>query len=109
MMPSAQLLLAARTQEELQIEMVRMCIAEAGYDPNSIQPYDGSRPGFAFVCNNNAIPVDVCWRARELAGVGRPKCLRCTMHDRFAEPDGGCEADRRLVPDCGRDESDDVG
>jgi hypothetical protein len=105
---SAELLLAAPTMKDLQVELVRMCIAEAGYDPALIEPYDGPNSGFTFVCVNNAIPSGVCWQARELVGIGDPKCLRCTNRDRR---DRGavrpCRATARLELDCGAPQSDD--
>ncbi len=108
MLSSAELLLTAPTELDLQVELVRMCIAEAGYDPALIQPYDGPSPGFTFVSVNNAIPTEVCWRARELVGAGDPKCLRCTMRDLW---DRGhvrlCRATARLELDCGAPQSDD--
>lgn len=99
MLSSAELLVTAPTEQDLQVELVRMCTAEAGYDPALIEPYDGPRPGSTSVCANYAIPTDVCWRARELVGVGDPKCLRCTNRDRgHVRP---CMATARLELDCG--------
>ena len=102
MLSSAELLVTAPTEQDLQVELVRMCIDEGGYDPALIEPYDGPSPDFTFVCINDAIPIDVCWRARELVGIGDPKCLRCTMRDRR---DRGavrpCRATARLELDCG--------
>jgi hypothetical protein len=96
--------------KDLQVELVRMCIAEAGYDPALIQPYDGQSPGFTFVCVNDAIPTDVCWQARELVGVGDPKCLRCTMRDgRLRSAVRPCRATARLELDCGALQSGDSG
>ncbi len=70
-MRSAEILASAPTERDLLIEMVRMCIAEAGYDPNYIQPVDPAS-GFAFTDISGGIPAVVCWRARELVGIGGP-------------------------------------
>ena len=108
MLSSAEVLLAAPTELDLQVELVRMCVAEAGYDPALIVPYDGPHTGFAFVCVNDAIPAEVCWRARELVGVRDPKCLQCTKRDTWdrdhARP---CRATARLELDCGTPGPDD--
>ena len=77
-MSSLDLLAAARTEQDLQIEMVRMCVAEAGYDPESIQPHEDPASGHTFYCIGSVVPPEVCWKARELVGIGEPKCYRCT-------------------------------
>lgn len=109
-MSSIDLLLEAPDMRTLQVEMVRMCIAEAGYDLGSIQPLTehdvGFHEGFIFFCAGAVVPTDVCWKARELVGIGEAKCLRCTSRDRNAHhvvlP---CRATQRLVLDCGAAES----
>lgn len=108
MLRSAELLVAAPTMKDLQVELVRMCIAEAGYDPSLIEPYDGPSSDYTFVCVNDDIPSEVCWQARELVGVGDPKCLRCTMRDRrVGSSFRPCRATARLELDCGTPQPDD--
>lgn len=81
--------------------MVRMCIAEAGYDPDAIHPYPHPSVGFTFSVDQFAgIPTEVSWMARELAGVGDARCLACSDRDRRAHAPGPCEAERRFVRNC---------
>ncbi len=101
-MSSAAVLAAAVTEQDLQVELVRMCVAEAGYDPAGIQPYPFPGDGYTFVNLDALVPVEVCWRARELVGIGEPKCLTCTERDCLAEVHGVCQAGNRFVLDCGR-------
>ena len=105
-MISIDLLVSARTEQDLLIEMVRMCIAEAGYDPGSIQQIPSGdvrlREGFTFTCLDPRVPHEVCWKARELVGVGEPKCFRCTLADCHPpRPTESCRASERLELDCG--------
>ena len=104
-MRSAQILASAPTERDVLIEMVRMCVAEAGYDPALIEPYDGPLSGFFFVAIDDIIPSEVCWRARELVGLGEPKCLRCTLRDRWRGVIIHCRATARLELDCGAEGS----
>ena len=71
-MISIDLLVSARTEQDLLIEMVRMCIAEAGYDPRSIQQIPSGdvrlREGFTFTCLDPRGPTR---GVLEGAGAGR--------------------------------------
>lgn len=87
------------------LERVRMCVAEAGYDPDLV----GLRG--EVIIFPPTLPVELAWRARELASQAddesAPACLRCSkaMY-RSADRDAlfdACIADRYLVLDCGRD------
>ncbi len=105
-MSSLDMLLAAQDLQAMKVEMVKMCIAEAGYDAGSIRPLttdDASfHEGFTFICVGDVVPADVCWRARELVGIGEPKCFRCTNRDgRIWGVVRPCRATARLVLDCG--------
>lgn len=102
-MSSAAVLAAAATEQDLQVELVRMCIAEAGYDPDLVQPHPQPATGFTFVIIGGLIPAEVCWTARELVGIGEPKCFACTDHDRNGTTLGPCGADRRFVSNCADD------
>ncbi len=99
-MSSAAVLAAAETEQDRQVELVRMCVAEAGYDPELIQPYPDPASEYTFVSVDGLIPPRVCWRARELAGVGQPKCFACTRRDMGDTGFTGCSADRRFVRAC---------
>jgi hypothetical protein len=88
------------------VERVRMCIAEAGYDPKLVRQIVDQKwlleEGFVFLIDERVIPIEVGWRAKEISGVGEPKCFRCADDDRIA----GyivreCAAVRRLEHDCG--------
>lgn len=103
MTTSADLLANVATEQDLQVELVRMCIAEAGYDPQLIQPHPDPSTGYTFTVDHGAVPPRVCWRARELVGVGEPKCFACTRRDRRGTPTGTCTAGRRFVRDCRND------
>ena len=61
-MSSASVLVAAETEQDLQVELVRMCIAEAGYDPGVVQPHPSPATGFTFVIVGGLVPAIVCWR-----------------------------------------------
>jgi hypothetical protein len=82
------------------LERVRMCVAEAGYDPDLVIPTD--LDGFVFEVIGDLLPFDVCWKARELSGVGAPKCRRCTAVDRRTRYPSGCRATDRFEWNCGR-------
>lgn len=87
------------------LERVRMCVAEAGYDPELVQGHDG----LLGWCYFPPLPHDVAWRAKELTGspTKRPGCLTCYLNFIDTPPGSperrGCLADRRLVLDCGRE------
>lgn len=102
-MSSAAVLAAAETEQDLQVELVRMCIAEAGYDPDLVQPHPHPATGFTFVIIGGLVPAEVCWTARELVGIGEPKCFACTDQDRNGTTLGPCGADRRFVSNCADD------
>ena len=78
-----------------------MCLAEAGFDPSLANPPDAE--GYSFAVPHGAVPPEICWRARELAEAGGPKCLRCSLAQRLVLVDDGiaCRASRRHVLDCG--------
>jgi hypothetical protein len=95
---SLQRLLRAGSVLDAQIEMVRMCVAEVGYDPDLIRPLDSD--GFFFIVEGGAIPSAICWRARELVGLGDPKCFRCADRDMWGLV-VRCLATERFTPDCG--------
>ncbi len=78
-----------------------MCLAEAGYDPSLAHPPPSK--GYSFLVPHGAVPPEICWRARELAETGKPKCLRCTLAQRQVLLDDGiaCRATRRHMLDCG--------
>ena len=98
-MSSIDLLAAARTEQDLQVEMVRMCVAEAGYDPSLIRASEVE--GFSFT-SDPSFPPEVCWKARELVGIGEPKCFECTSLDRYAHAVvRRCRSVQRLELDCG--------
>jgi len=83
------------------LERIRMCLAEAGHNPNHVRP---ARPGeWANYYYQLSVPREVAWRARETAGAIGPICHSCYVHmvrqRRVIE--GLCLADRRLVEDCG--------
>lgn len=99
-MNSAAVLAAAETEQDLQVELVRMCVAEAGYDPGLVQPHPSPATGFTFVIVGGRVPADVCWRARELVGIGKPKCFACTDRDRMGTTISSCGADRRFAWGC---------
>jgi hypothetical protein len=105
MRSSVEILATAPTELDRQVELIRMCVAEAGYDPALIEPYDGPLSGFFFVAIDDVIPSEVCWRARELVGLGDPKCLRCTLRDRWQGVIVHCRATARLQLDCGAEEA----
>lgn len=86
------------------LERVKMCIAEAGYDPALAQ--DGTFPdGTSGVRMAVSIPDDVSWRAMELSRLNpRPICRTCSIDAANANvPATGCEAWRPLLVDCGVD------
>ena len=90
------------------LERVRMCVAEAGYDPSGVT-LSSNEGGRATIVAPNEIPTEVFWRARELATLGPPRCLECCIASMFLKGEAfaasitACLADRRLVLDCGRD------
>jgi hypothetical protein len=93
------------------VERVRMCVAEAGYDNSSIYPVKEPElleQGFVFWDINSSLPVDVGWRAREISGIGIPKCFACTVKHRKAAIDVECAAVRRLEFDCGVDRKKEI-
>lgn len=83
------------------LERVRMCVAEAGYDPMLVRKRE--RPGWSepMLTIPTTFPYEVLWRASELAGHAHPVCWACAepMIDRGVE--FGCRAVRRLELDCG--------
>ncbi len=93
-------LTAATDEHDALLELVRMCVADLGYDPELIQPYDGRTSGFTFISVRGLVPSPVCWRAKELVGIGDPKCFVCTMRDSRTDKIGGCDARRRFVRNC---------
>ncbi len=104
MVSSAAVLAAAETEQDLQVELVRMCVAEAGYDPSAIQPHPYPATGFTFINLNSVVPPEVCWQARELVGIGEPKCWTCTRRDTWGDWSTHCSAGRRFVRDCTDDQ-----
>jgi hypothetical protein len=86
------------------IERVKMCVAEAGYDPSIIRPITEKwllEQGFIFLSNEYVIPHKVAWRAKEVSEVGKPKCYVCSDSDRKGNRKSDCAAVRRLEEDCG--------
>jgi hypothetical protein len=85
------------------VERVRMCVAEAGYDPIWITPMppEAQEQGFYFANEYMMIPHDVCWRAREIALVGEPKCFSCSTRHLKMIKHKECRAVRRLELNCG--------
>lgn len=89
----------------VQAEKVRMCLAEAGYvdgvDGELVfEPYDGVRYGIWWrdtKTSSRAPSEETLWRARELAGLTHPVCLR---HFESWNTEM-CQAARRLMRDCG--------
>jgi hypothetical protein len=83
------------------LERVRMCVAEAGYDPQFIVPPPHEWGSFGVVLN--AIPHEVTWRAREISAVAKPICKACSRlaSDLQVPTAEGCRAVRRLELDCG--------
>ena len=88
------------------LERVRMCLAEAGYDPMLVS--EPTVPGGAFKWSP-PISAEVAWRAREVALIGRPLCFACRRaRAKFARRHGHfpherrCLAARRCVEDCGQ-------
>lgn len=83
------------------LEKVRMCVAEAGYDPERHVRLTGT-----MVEIHRDVPDVVAWRARELVALKRAVCLQCFTSEEFPRQIknviDACLADRRLVLDCGR-------
>lgn len=86
-----------------EVERVKMCVAEAGYDPSSITTVEDPyliEQGFTFWVDM-LIPPEVAWRAREVAGVKEPKCWECSQDHKYTHIEYKCRAVRRLELDCG--------
>ncbi|MCU1356396.1 MAG: hypothetical protein JWM89_1814 [Acidimicrobiales bacterium] len=102
--------------------LVAMAVAEAGYDPAGVLPIDShssvTYTGAVFIGAEHNIPVEVVWRARELAATkldGDPVCCACFSPEQDLRSymwafkvagrlDGrACEAVLPLTPDCGRE------
>jgi hypothetical protein len=87
---------------EAQVERVRMCVAELGYNPRLIQlDIRDDDDCIMTIRDNFTWPHRVTWRARELALVTKPICCRCSELQLGRELT--CEATVRLVEDCGTD------
>ena len=85
---------------EAQVERVRMCVSELGYNPLDIITDARDDDGCTFtVMNWKYWPYRVVWQARELSLVAEPSCYVCGSHQQTQY----CEAAVRLVEDCGRD------
>lgn len=84
------------------LERVRMCVAEAGYDPKHVNL---SGKGEVQVVMHDfdgalGVPTVVTWRAFGLVSTDESlPCLSC-YESGDCDP---CLADRRLVLDCGRE------
>jgi len=87
---------------EAQVERVKMCIAEVGYDPSLVHlDLRDDDDAIMTIRDNFTWPHKVSWRARELSLVTKPICYVCSS----AQLGRGlaCEATTRLVEDCGTD------
>ena len=91
---------------EAQVERVRMCVSELGYNPWDVYAELRDEDGCTFTVNNGKYwPHWVVWRARELSLVAEPACRVCASQ----QLPENCEATVRLVEDCGRDRTEDKG
>jgi hypothetical protein len=87
---------------EAAVERVRMALAEVGIDPDVAYLNSSGRPVF------DAAGVDrrLIWRAKEVAGAGRPMCWGCwdewSPKALRSASASDCDATSRLVDDCGR-------
>ena len=85
---------------EAQVERVRMCVSELGYNPLNVYAELRDDDGCTISIRNGKYwPSRVIWRARELSLVAEPSCFACSSE---IKPET-CEATVRLVEDCGRD------
>ena len=85
---------------EAQIERVRMCVSELGYNPLDVYAEERDDDECTMsVRNGKYWPYWVIWKARELSLLAEPACYVCSSE---FKPET-CEATVRLVGDCGRD------
>lgn len=83
--------------DDVTVERLWMCVAEAGYDPEHLIPTRAEDGWFVFRADH--IPERVAWRARELVGLGTPMCHACW--DSPGVKDWDCAATERLTETCG--------
>ena len=97
------------------LERVRMCVAEAGYDPAQVRrgSIDG-RDECGVVYFPAGMPAEAAWRAREMVGMAQPERLsvgpmcRCCSVAIYGKADvvmlvglQRCLAEEWLTLDCG--------
>ncbi len=87
------------------LERLRMCVAEAGYDPAQVQEV-AEFEGHLMIAFGT-LPHAVTWRAREIMRTAPPACEACTVPIALLpyavklERLAACRADRYLTLDCG--------
>lgn len=85
-----------------EFQRIQAALAEAGHDPDLIVLMDDGRVGGSFF-----LPIEVGWRAREIAAAGPIRCLACVKEasqkpiDEMDAIQLRCEAFQRLTEDCG--------